>query len=354
MPVDQKPVRALVIGTGHIGQQHIQALKKVANCNVAVCDRSAAMAELTADRYLTSDWYTDAAIALEKFSPDVAHICTPVNSHLPLAKLALQRGTHVIVEKPVTENLTDWLSLRETAERSGCWLIEDHNYLFNPPVKRVIRLIASGEFGDVVHVDVQFALNIHGPQSAFSDPHLAHPALKTAGGAIADFLTHLSYLAIQLVGPAQKVRTIWQKRETDSPVPHDEMRAMVESSRGTAQLVFSSHTQPDAFRMMVPGTKMTATINLFENLCHIDKNRGKGAVTALVNSLAAGRNYTMGGLRSLSAKLSASPGGYAGLHNLIAEFYQCLRDGSRCPIALKQIDDTSRLIDALIDTENQI
>lgn len=347
--------RALVIGTGHIGQQHLKALQKVPQCQVAVCDRSPAMAEMTADRYSASAWYSDAAESFARFSPDVAHICTPAGSHFSLATLAMEQGAHAIVEKPVTENYADWLILRGTAERTGRLLIEDHNYLFNPPVLRVLDLIESGDFGDVVHVDIQFALNIHGPKSPFGDPHLPHPILSSPGGAISDFLTHLSYLTVRFAGAMQSVRTVWQKRDAESRLPHDEMRALVAGEKGTACLSFSSHTQPDVFRLMVHGTRMTAQINLFENTCHIDKQRGgPGAATALLNSLAAGKNYATGGLRSLAAKLSAAPGGYAGLHNLIEMFYQRLRDGQPCPVPLTQIDQANQLVAALISPENRI
>jgi len=351
---DKKPIRALVIGTGHIGQQHLLALRKVPNCTVAVCDRSPTMAELSADRHSAAAWYADAAKAFADFRPDVAHICTPASSHLPLGRLALEMGAHAIIEKPITENHADWICLREAAERAGLWLMEDHNYAFNPPVLHVRNLIDSGEFGDVVHVDIQFALNIHEPTGVFSDPHLPHPALQSPGGVIADFLPHLSYLAIAFVGAATTVRTVWHKRANNSLFQHDEMRALVVGQTGTASLLFSSHIQPDLFRLVVHGTRMTASISLFENICHIDKSQnGPGTGTALLNSLAAGKNYTLGGLRSIVAKLSSVPVSYSGLHTLVQSFYQSLREGHACPVTLTQIAEAIRLVDALIDKENR-
>ena len=95
-------MKAALIGTGQIAQQHLACLRSLPGVTLAgVCDLSRALAESAAERYGIAAWFTDHRAMLEEVRPDVVHITTPPSSHFSLAMDALAAGAHVIVEKPL-------------------------------------------------------------------------------------------------------------------------------------------------------------------------------------------------------------------------------------------------------------
>lgn len=348
-------MKASVIGAGRIARQHLACLKELPGVEIAaVCDLSPATAEAMAERYEAQAWFTDYRKMLETVRPTVVHITTPPPSHFALAKDAIAAGAHVLVEKPIAATYEQFLELRRLAEQRGVWLMEDHNLLFNQPVVRILDLIRLGDFGDVVHVEVMYCLKILGPGSPFADPNVPHPCLTMPGGVIADFLTHLSYLAYAFIGPHQSVRTIWQKRDARSPVPSDEFRALILGERGTGLIGFSAHSQPDGCWLWVHGTKMRALANLFEGRLTIDRIRsGPKPLMPLRNARDEARDVRRAAYRSLWRKLGNHPGAYEGLWALLAQLYRALANGGESPVPIQQVEEVSRLIADLTKGEYQ-
>lgn len=205
---------------------------------VGVCDLSRSLAESAADRFGVDNWFTDHIRMLREARPDVVHITTPPASHYRLAQDCLNAGAHVFLEKPATVHFEEFTALRTLAEEKGKRLIEDYNYLFNEPVRRLLDWVNEGELGDVVHVEVLLCLNVLDKDYPAVDPNVRSPVLDLTGGVIADFLPHLASLAYFLCGPVRSVRTLWDKRALSSPLPYDELRAVLRGARATATLVF--------------------------------------------------------------------------------------------------------------------
>ena len=80
-------------------------------------------------------------------------IATPVSTHYPLALAALRSGKHVLVEKPLTDNVMHAIELADSAERYGRALMIGHTFQYNPAVNVVSDLISSGELGQVYYID---------------------------------------------------------------------------------------------------------------------------------------------------------------------------------------------------------
>jgi predicted dehydrogenase len=341
-------VRAALIGAGHIARQHLACLRELPGVKtVAVCDVSPATAEAAAERFSVPSWFSDHRRMLVEVRPDVVHITAPPHVHYPIALDALDAGAHVVVEKPATETLHQVETLLRRASEAGKVIVENQNYLFNQATREIAAKVGSGEFGAVTHVEVFICLNIVGTGSPFADPNLPHPVLRLAGGAIADFLTHLASLAHFFVGPHRTARTVWSRR-SESPLPYDEFRALVDAERGTAVLGFSAGTQPEAFWLRVYGERMQAVANLFET--HLTFDRIRGGVKALgptLNMLEEGRALQRAAIGTLWRKLSGGPGTYEGLWELLARTYQAIEGGTEPPVPPPQILAVNRLVAAL-------
>jgi predicted dehydrogenase len=338
-------VRAAVVGLGHIAQQHLGFMTAWEKVDVAVCDLSAAVAESTADRMGIEQWYVDYEEMLASHRPAIVHVTTPVSAHVPLATQAIAAGANVIVEKPIAPGYEQWRRLREQAQQAGLWVIENHNYRFNPPVQRILDEVFEGRFGEIVHVEVLCSLNVLGDDSPFSDANVLHPSLALPGGVISDFVTHLAYLVWLFVGEHRELHTIWSKRESQGPLPCDEMRCVIEAERGTGCLSFSAHSQPEGFWLRVYGTQASATLNLYESKLHIDRIRqGPRPLNTLWNGLDEARNSAVGALSGLARKLSGGPNAYIGLWNLLEKVYTALESDTDPPISMQEVDDVNRLV----------
>ena len=84
---------------------------------VAACDRERLIAEQLAARYGIPRHYDDLGALLDRERPDVVHITAPPQTHLPLARQALDAGCHVYVEKPFTLSAADSRALIERPSR---------------------------------------------------------------------------------------------------------------------------------------------------------------------------------------------------------------------------------------------
>jgi predicted dehydrogenase len=344
-------VRSLLVGAGAIARQHLGCLTKMAEPpELAVADLSPISARVMADRFGIRTWSSDYAGLLEDFRPDVVHVTTPPAPHAGLAQLALSAGAHVIVEKPLTTSLEQSMELLDLATRLRLHLVEDYNYVFNSPAQRTLRAIKSGQFGDVVHVEINVCHDLLSAGSPYLDRGASNPYLDMRGGAIADFLPHLASLAYFFIGRHDEVETLWFSRDKTHSLPADEFRALVRSRHISAQLSYSSHSRPEGFSLTVHGTKMRARLNLYEPTLSVERVRAMSKpLIPVVNGLAVARSAASGAFVGLGSKLSGGPAAYAGLWNLLREVYDSLAHEHAMPITIDDVRNVNRLIAALVE-----
>jgi predicted dehydrogenase len=282
---------------------------------------------------------------LQATKPDVVHVTTPAQTHFRLALDAIEQDAHVIVEKPITTRLDDLKMLAAAAAARGRFLIEDHNYLFNETVQEVQTLVRSGQLGRVVHVEAAISLDVYAPGSRFTDRNLPHPALDLPGGIISDFLTHLAYLVYPFLGGHRSAQVLWTRQADTALLASDEFRALVEGERATALLLFSGHTQPDAFWLRVLGTKIRVEAHLWEPRLTVERlYAGAKLLMPWRNGLARARAEWRGAWRSVWRKLGGGPGSYDGLRELLRRTYRALQEKTAAPLSMEHIFGTNRLV----------
>ena len=95
-------LRVGVVGVGHMGINHARIFSEIQNCTLsAVYDKNH-----DAARYVGRKYRTHAAGSLEEFAElvDAATICTPTVTHYEIGALLLERGKHLLIEKPIAES----------------------------------------------------------------------------------------------------------------------------------------------------------------------------------------------------------------------------------------------------------
>ncbi|MFQ5738692.1 MAG: Gfo/Idh/MocA family protein [Acidobacteriota bacterium] len=96
---------------------------------------------------------TSTGRVLEDDSIDAVVIATPISTHFSLAKEALMRGKHVLVEKPLTETASQSEELVRLADRAGKVLMVDHTFIYTGAVGKIKELIDCGELGEIYYYD---------------------------------------------------------------------------------------------------------------------------------------------------------------------------------------------------------
>jgi predicted dehydrogenase len=85
---------------------------------------------------------------------DAISIVTPIESHYQIAKDALLREKHVLVEKPLTASVKQIEELIDIAERKRKILMVGHTFLYSPPVIKIKELISNNVIGDIEFIQL--------------------------------------------------------------------------------------------------------------------------------------------------------------------------------------------------------
>lgn len=147
------PIKVAIVGAGYWGQNLIRNFWEQPDSELAlVCDLEPKLLATTKRRYPTLQ-VTNSFDEVLKSNVDGVVLATPVSTHHPFAKQALQAGKHVLVEKPLATTTSDVLDLIETAEKHGRVLMTDHTFVYTGAVRRMKQLVETGEVGQLLYYD---------------------------------------------------------------------------------------------------------------------------------------------------------------------------------------------------------
>lgn len=102
------------------------------------------------------EMFEQEALLPEELRMEFVAIVTPNYLHFPVAKMAIERGFHVISDKPATFNLAEALELETTLEKHNVLYALTHTYNGYPLVKQAKHLIAQGKLGSIVKIVVEY------------------------------------------------------------------------------------------------------------------------------------------------------------------------------------------------------
>jgi predicted dehydrogenase len=118
-----------------------------------VCDKTPAALARVRKAYPDVCTVSDPMEVLRSPEIDAVAVITPVWSHYELAKMALENGKHVFIEKPFTSNSAQAEELIELAARKKLTIMVDHTFLFTGAVRKIRELTDSGALGDLYYYD---------------------------------------------------------------------------------------------------------------------------------------------------------------------------------------------------------
>ncbi|MDA8284884.1 MAG: Gfo/Idh/MocA family oxidoreductase [Actinomycetota bacterium] len=139
-----------VIGLGVMGRQHLRVLRGIDDFHVVgVCEPDRG----TADQFAGDDpplaVVPDVA-ALVDIGITAAVVASPTTAHAEQAGYLVERGIHVLLEKPVAASVAEATRLREVARSHTACLLVGHVERFNPAVRVLKEFLRRGSLGQVV------------------------------------------------------------------------------------------------------------------------------------------------------------------------------------------------------------
>ena len=147
------PMRFGIIGCGRIAQRHAEHISKVGQL-VAVCDIIEEKAVELGKKYGAKSYKdVDELLGSEK-GIDVISICSPNGLHAEHSIKALNKGFHVLCEKPMAITVHDCGEMIQAAERANRRLFAIKQNRFNPPVVAVKKAIDDGKLGKIHSVQL--------------------------------------------------------------------------------------------------------------------------------------------------------------------------------------------------------
>ena len=168
---------------------------------------------------------------IESKDNDAIYLPLPPALHFKWAKMALENGKHVFVEKPSTTCLADTDELIKIASEKGLALHENYMFVFHNQLKAIDDVVASGEIGDVRLYRISFGF----PRRAQNDFRY-NKAL--GGGALLDAGGYTMKYAGYLLGDTAKVVTAQVNYLPGFEVEMFGSATMVNDKGITAQLAF--------------------------------------------------------------------------------------------------------------------
>lgn len=186
----QNKIKAAVVGVGFIGKVHIEAINRIANCEVvAIVQTNIDDAKALANTYGIENYFNTIEDLIAYGDIDVVHVCTPNYLHYPMAKKLLEANFNVFCEKPLSLTSEEALELSELAKARNLKTAVNLNYRGNVMVKQMRHLIKTKEIGRPLLAQGQYIqdwLMFDTDYDWHFDPKLVGPSR-----AIADIGTHL-------------------------------------------------------------------------------------------------------------------------------------------------------------------
>jgi len=147
-------LRIGVIGYGYWGPNIVRNLQgQKSSRALMVCDKNPNALARVRKAHPGINTVSDPLDVLRSAEIDAVAIVTPVWTHYELAKLALENGKHVFIEKPFTSSSAQAEELLEIAARKNLTIMVDHTFLFTGAVRKIRELVDRGTLGDLYYYD---------------------------------------------------------------------------------------------------------------------------------------------------------------------------------------------------------
>ena len=197
-----KELRVGVVGIGWAGQQHLMAYNDLEGVRiVSLAGMEQELRDSLQAEYSIPNAFADWKDMLDHGGLDAISVAVPTFLHAPIAVAALERGIHVLSEKPIARNAVEGQAMVDAARKAGRVLDVAFNHRRRGDIKALKGVIDDGGLGRPYYAKASWLRRSGIPTlgSWFTNPELA------GGGPLADIGVHALDYALHLLGEPKVV-----------------------------------------------------------------------------------------------------------------------------------------------------
>lgn len=285
-----------LIGTGGIAQTYAQAFQTSNCCKlVAVADVRKDSAKAFAEPF-GAKAFSDYKTLAENSEFDAVIISTPPNSHPEIAMYFMNRGVHVLCEKPLCLSVSEARAMIECAEKTGVKFTMASKFRYVEDVVKAKSMVASGVLGEVVQFENAFTAKVDMSKRWNSDKEVA------GGGVLIDNGTHSVDIIRYFLGAITDVLAL-ETSGTQNLRVDENVKLLAKTANGIAasvDLTWGINKELPNF-ISVYGTNGTLHIGWRESKYKLDSNpdwivfgKGYDKVQAFRSKIENFRNAILG------------------------------------------------------------
>lgn len=203
-----------IIGLGGFGYFLLREWSKLSEIDiVAASDENPARVPASAGEL---SFYRNYEELLDDPRVQIVSIATPPSTHMPMALAAIERGKHVLIEKPLALTVDDGRKIAAAAKKAGVVATVNFMLRFNPIVEGMRKIIKAGVFGKPRRLDLRnYATQETVPPGHWFWDH------NISGGILVEHGVHFFDMSTWMLdSPAKEATglTIWRNKEQEDRV----------------------------------------------------------------------------------------------------------------------------------------
>jgi 2-alkyl-3-oxoalkanoate reductase len=330
---EHRLLRIGIVGCGRVAHYHLQFITETPGARViGLADKDEVNARRLGELYGVRNVYSSLEELLDSVELDTLHILTPPAYHYAQAAAAIDRGLHVLIEKPCALSAHDAEDLYRRAEAKGVLICPDFIQLFHPAFQHASSIINAGRLGNVVHVESHLSLSLDIPE--LREAVGLHWSYKLPGGVLHNYLTHPLYLALYWLG---QPRNITVNSESHGTLPQgltDHLHIMLEGERCTADIVLSAAIRPETYYVQVFCQHGLISINFDTSTVLVTRESSlPRSLNRATFNFQQAYQLSSWAMRNIVDFLRHKLVPYQGLQNLIPYFYRSIHNGLEAPVS---------------------
>ncbi|GAB2537658.1 Gfo/Idh/MocA family protein [Gracilibacillus alcaliphilus] len=322
-------LRIGIIGLGDISKIHLPVIKGYEQAELtAACDIDEGLREAVKG----VPFYQDYQMMLEEEDLDCVHICLPHHLHYPAVKAAVEQGVHVLLEKPLADNLADSRAIVELEENHPdvkiCVSLQNR---LNETVQELRAMVQSGAYGKIT--GLKGLVTWHRPK-AYYEIKPWRSAMATAGGGVMINQSIHTLDLLQFIGGEIKaIRGSVDQLLDNGYDIEDTASAYIQFQNGATGLFFATNANAQNSSVEFQVTLEKAKLTIKDSILTIAQEGNKKEKVIEDQKLPGSKFY------------------YGASHaKLITNFYQQLLENGDHYIHAKEAEVSMEMIDRIYES----
>lgn len=353
-----RQIRTAIVGTGYIAEFHARGIRAAEGVDlVSVCDTNLKAAQSFADTWGVRNAFASIEAMLESEKLDAVHILVPPDMHRPVAKLALQSGVHVFIEKPMCPMVEECNELLDLAQTGKLQVGVNHNMLFAGAYKRLREAVHAGILGPTDHITFNHFMELGQIRLGPFDSWM----LREPANVLREIGPHILSALIDLVGMPDSISAVADRESALPGGGKAYRRWRIKATVGNTTADININLGPGFGQRTINlrGLSASAVVDYDANTCAIDRRSSnsidfdrfrRSRSVARQHAIQAWETLADYGLSKLKLRRRGNPYEVTFLES-ISSFYDGLRAGTGLDVRIagQQGRDVMRVCSQIID-----